>query len=305
MHCHICDSKKQRFFMKKDGHILYRCSNCQLVFVWPQPSERYLSREVYSATSIYQSHRQKNLDGVAENRKHKNVFTCIQKHLSNKNTKNAKLRLLDVGCSNGVFLYHAQKRGFESYGVELNERTARIAQRNGLTVFQGTLTDAKYGADFFDIVFLGDILEHVPNPAMLLIECRRVLKRGGILIVSTPNTDCFWSKATLLLYKFFKIPWSTAEPPYHLWQFSLGNLKYLLSKVSLHFLGVEFGRPPTLKYELGSLHLWGKFKKEKNIKNFLRMLFGFSLYTILYGIDILSSLFKKKDFSMTLIYNKA
>jgi len=294
MPCFICNTQTE-YFLKKDGYIYRMCATCGLVFVCPQPKEEYLADEVYSEKAGYQKHRKKV---AAKENQH------IKKILDFLNKNNIAGKLLDVGCSNGDFLYFAKQRGFEPYGVELNEFTAKVAQSRGLNIKKGTLKGARYADNFFDVIFLGDIIEHVRDPRELLVECKRALKTGGMLIISTPNLDSFWAKATFKLYTWFNIPWSVLTPPHHLFQFSENNLKQLLDDSGFTSMATWFRRPPTLKYELGSLHLWGKWRREKTFKNFLFMFSAFAVYTKVYILDLLITPFKKKDFGMILCSKK-
>ena len=293
MNCPICNSSTA-FFLQKDGFSYQRCLSCGLVFVHPQPAEKHLHEEVYSEKAGYQKGRKKNLSDTQESPHMKKILNFLMRN-------NIHGKLLDVGCSSGVFLYYAKKRGFETYGVELNELTAHIAIANGLNIKIGTLKSAQYADNCFDVIFLGDIIEHVPSPQELISECKRILKQGGVLIISTPNLDSFWARATFPLWKWFKIPWSVLTPPHHLFQFSEDNLKKFLQDNDFTPTATWFRRPPTLKYELGSLHLWGGFKREKTVGNALFMLFAFTAYALLYFIDVLITLLKKKDFGMVAI----
>ncbi|MBI2108845.1 MAG: class I SAM-dependent methyltransferase [Parcubacteria group bacterium] len=294
MNCLICNNKTA-FFVEKDRYGYQKCPACGLVFVNPQPDERHLQEEVYSKKAGYQKHRKKL--AVKESRHIKKILNYLQKTVSNG-------KLLDVGCSNGDFLFFAKQRGFETYGVEINELTAEIARSRELNVKQGTLKDAHYADNFFDTVFLGDIIEHVKNPKELLVESHRVLKSTGVLVISTPNLDSFWAKTTFKLYKRFNISWSVLTPPHHLFQFSEDNLKQFLTQNGFTPMTAWFRRPPTLLYELGSLHLWGKWKRQKTLKNFFFMFFAFGAYVKLYVLDILITPWKEKDFGMILCSKK-
>ena len=296
IHCHICGQKTE-YFLEKDGFSFQRCLSCGLVFVHPQPEEKHLHEEVYSKKAGYQKHKKKDLSNLNES-------THIKKILDFLGSGDVGRKLLDVGCSSGEFLFFAKKRGFETHGVELNPLTAEIARANGLNVRQGTLEGAHFEDTFFDVVFLGDIIEHVPIPRELLGECRRIVKRGGVLVISTPNLDCFWARATFMLWEWFSMPWSVLTPPHHLFQFREDNLKMLLKELGFHDFVVWYRRPPTLKYELGSLHLLGKWKREKTLGNLFFMLFSFVVYTKLYGVDILVTPFKKKDCGMIVVSQK-
>jgi SAM-dependent methyltransferase len=96
-------------------------------------------------------------------------------------------RLLDVGCSSGAFLLTARKLGLNTTGVEPSAEAAETARRAGLNVFTGFLDGARFSDASFDAATLIEVIEHLRDPRSLLVECRRVLKPGGILLVTTPN----------------------------------------------------------------------------------------------------------------------
>lgn len=99
-------------------------------------------------------------------------------------------RVLDVGCATGIFLDGMHRTGWEVQGVEPSASAARYAQeRLGLPVFCGRLDEAAFPNASFDAVTLWDVLEHVHDPPAVLREIRRVLRPGGLLVMSLPNPD--------------------------------------------------------------------------------------------------------------------
>jgi SAM-dependent methyltransferase len=294
--CTICETESP-FLLKKDGYDLYRCPTCALVFVYPQPKDDFLKDKVYSYESGYQSNKKGIYTDKPKDKKTEQTFYTLE-DLGVEGT------LLDVGCSNGEFMHYAQLQGFTAYGVELNRRTAEIAKENGFNVYNGYLKDAGYADEFFDVVYLGDVIEHVTNPHDLIKECSRILKKGGVMVISTPNLDCPWPKSTFWLYKLFKIPWSSVTPPYHLHQFSFGNLYRLMRCYHFSLVDQFFLRPPRLAYELGSLHLLKRVKQTKLPFTFFYMIFAYVLYAAFYLWDILITPFKTKDFAMVVTYKK-
>lgn len=294
--CHICNSNSN-FLLRKDDYDEYLCSRCGLSFVYPQPNENWLKTNVYSADVGYQRNKSADLSKDKPGKRYGRVLGFISK-------EKAGGKLLDVGCSTGQFMYWAKNSGFDCKGVEINKRTAEVAKQNSFQVFNGFLKDAPFEKKSFDVIFLGDVIEHVNNPRLFLDQALSFLKEDGLLVISTPNVNCFWSKYTLFLYKVFKIPWSSATPPHHLFQFSFENLNRLTEEFGLRNAKTYFLPPPSLRYELGSLHLLKRWKTKKSIPNFLFMIFSYIFYTKAYFLNLLVYFFAKKDFQMSAIYKR-
>ncbi len=99
-------------------------------------------------------------------------------------------RLLDVGCALGYFLGCCDQHGLETYGIEVDEDSLEKAKKETCAAL--FLRDVNKGLalfekDFFDYVTAFDVIEHLDDPAFFLKECLRILKGGGLLIVTTPN----------------------------------------------------------------------------------------------------------------------
>lgn len=105
------------------------------------------------------------------------------------------IRLLDVGCSSGAFLISACKLGFRAEGVEPSIDAAQTARRAGLSVFTGFLQEARFPDASFDAVTLIEIIEHLRDPLALLKECARILRPGGVLLATTPNSHSWTARA--------------------------------------------------------------------------------------------------------------
>jgi len=99
-------------------------------------------------------------------------------------------RLLDVGCATGIFLDGMRRFGWRVQGVEPSQSAANYArERFGLDVFGGRLADAGFADQSFDAITLWDVLEHVHEPRAVLHEVARILRPGGLLVLSLPNPD--------------------------------------------------------------------------------------------------------------------
>lgn len=96
-------------------------------------------------------------------------------------------RLLDVGCSVGLFLELARDSGWEAEGVEASKWSAAQARDRGLSVHNQVFEEVRLPEASFDVVCFWDVLEHVPSPRLVLERAHRILRPGGVLVVSTPN----------------------------------------------------------------------------------------------------------------------
>lgn len=94
-------------------------------------------------------------------------------------------RLLDFGCGNGSFMKAAREAGFAAFGVEHSERgAANLAARTGLDI-ASLQTRLRDGATF-DVIHLGDVLEHLPEPAAVLRELEGLLAPRGVFFIEGP-----------------------------------------------------------------------------------------------------------------------
>ncbi len=117
----------------------------------------------------------------------------------------ASLRILDVGCSRGNFLAAGAKLGFHMEGVEPAPGIATAARAQGLLVHTGLLADIRLPPASFDAITLFEVIEHLREPVPLLRECHRVLKSGGLLVLSTGNTASWTVAAMQERWDYFQI----------------------------------------------------------------------------------------------------
>lgn len=97
-------------------------------------------------------------------------------------------RLLEIGCSAGMFLWHARKFVKEAVGIDYDGNSAKFAARKcGCRTYSTEVekTDLKPGS--FDLICLFQTLEHVKNPADFILSLKKYLKSGGIMAIEVPN----------------------------------------------------------------------------------------------------------------------
>ena len=135
--------------------------------------------------------------------------------------------LLEVGCGSGRFLNRMRGLGWAVEGVEFDPvAAARIEEKYGIPVAVGSLPELRYAQDKYDVVAMSQVIEHVHDPVALLKECRRVLRPGGRLVLSTPNT-------LSVAHRLYGRSWRGLEPPRHLHIFSPAALENVARRCGL------------------------------------------------------------------------
>jgi 2-polyprenyl-3-methyl-5-hydroxy-6-metoxy-1,4-benzoquinol methylase len=140
------------------------------------------------------------------------------------------LDILDVGCGSGINSAALAAKGHRLHGVDLSEAGIEKYRRRG---FDGRVCDIESGLDYpdasFDLVFCSEVIEHMTSPEILAAEMSRVLKPGGLLVLSTPNS-AFWLYRVLGVFGYTV---SELQHPKHFQFFSRRSLLKLLTNVNL------------------------------------------------------------------------
>jgi len=121
------------------------------------------------------------------------------------NKQAGQVRVLDVGCSRGDFVAAATMLGFDADGVEPAPHIAEAARQAGRRVHTGRLEDQRFADGSFDAVTLFEVIEHLTEPIPLLVEIRRILSPGGILLLSTGNGASWTAELLRERWDYFQI----------------------------------------------------------------------------------------------------
>lgn len=151
-------------------------------------------------------------------------------------------KLLDVGCGAGDFLdafaHYLPK--LKLTGVDISKKAIKAAKKRRIKAdFRVAGADKlPFGAEVFDIVTCFDVVEHVKDPAGMLKEMARVLKRGGVFHTFIPAENNWFSPEGFLI----KIGWRAKEiyggHPQH---YSFPEIKLMLAKSGFLVKKVRWG----------------------------------------------------------------
>jgi 2-polyprenyl-3-methyl-5-hydroxy-6-metoxy-1,4-benzoquinol methylase len=240
--CNFCGATGSAHVFSLKGFDLVRCAGCSLTFIANPPQQHELA-DIYSVgASNYHSEL---LDtGSAQAQRMRLVAA---EHMEFSRPFVGDGQLVDVGCSVGHFLELAAQAGVEARGIEYCKETAQhAATHTGLPVERGSIHDSALAPESCATITMFDVIEHVPDPQADLQAAWRLLKPGGCLILSTPNIDGLFPRAS----RPFARPlgyWPHPEPPHHLYQFSLATLAgkleelgFVVEKVSHRHIALDY-----------------------------------------------------------------
>jgi methionine biosynthesis protein MetW len=124
--------------------------------------------------------------------------------------------ILDVGCGDGTFtaLLKEVSEANEIIGLEISAEAVSMAKQKGINAIQLDIDSKAFPVSdaSIDMVYCGEIIEHLFNTDHLLTEVYRVLKPGGVAIISTPNL-AGWPNRFALLFGYQ--PYPMAASPAH------------------------------------------------------------------------------------------
>ena len=227
MVCPLCKKSRTHILTRvlRDGSKgdVYLCPVCELGILNVKDTEQEL-KKFYA-----QEYRKKrSLTSYAEPER---LFTIYSKFQSDrlrllKPYFSKKKRLLEVGCSAGMFLFHAKKEVKEVVGIDYDESSAHYAAKKcGCTVYTTEISKTPLTKHSFDSIVAFQTLEHVRDPEAFITELTEYLAPGGVIAIEVPNLYD-------VLAHVYDLPhhWKFFYHRAHLWYFTQKSLESLMKK---------------------------------------------------------------------------
>lgn len=237
------DTPSNDGFTKHSFHYDH-CGACGTLYVNPRPDPAELLR-YYAQSDSQRFWVEDVLKTTGEKRKEQimlpnieRIEQIIQEFSLTPNT------VLDVGCSNGIFLKEWKKRypDTDLLGIEPGEEAAQKSRAAGITIFEGFVEEeAEKDEACGDLVTCFEVLEHVQDPLKFAQSLSKVTKPGGTAVITCLGADGFdiqllWDQAKAIM------------PPYHLNFLSVDGMRTMFSKAG--FDEVEVRTPGRLDVEI-------------------------------------------------------
>lgn len=180
--CPVCNESKSTLLFQKSGGRYVECTECSMVYLNPSLKQEFL-------TQYYRENHGEQANTVESDLSFYN--TLYNQGLNSILSLESGNKILDIGCSSGVFLDQARNRGLETFGIELNNRERMICEKKGHKVFDKMIQEMDFDqtTTTFDIVTMWDVYEHVKSPKETLLTIRDKLSPNGVFFVQVPSSD--------------------------------------------------------------------------------------------------------------------
>ena len=207
--CIICHSNQLIELPEYKKACLVKCNNCNFVFAKKKPLVEDLIKHYFNYP------RYTDISFITKKR-YDALLDSFEKYRKTNN-------IIDLGCSNGLFLQCAKERGWNVYGTEFAEECIEYCMRKGITVFKSDQLPTELFNIKFDIVTSFEVIEHINNPNEEMELVTSLLRSGGIFYFTTPN---FNSISRFIL----KEKWNIIEYPEHLSYYTSKTIHSLMKK---------------------------------------------------------------------------
>jgi SAM-dependent methyltransferase len=249
--CIICNSNKfinsfpYKTSFNKKVFFYKKCLNCKFVFIDPIPDKSDLKK-------MYENDRyHKNFYNLKNDNEYKKNYVFLKKFIKHGD------HILDYGCGYGHFLRQIPN-GIKKTGVEFNRDVVEFCKKKIKKTKFMTVNQFKTHNKKFEVIHLGDVLEHLIDPINFLNDIKKKLRKNGIIFISGPlERNISLVNYSFLVFGYFKNKifknFVGNFTPYHIFFCNYKNKKKMLSRFRdlkiLKFEIYETGFP----YSMGNI----------------------------------------------------
>lgn len=190
--CYYCQKKSYgKKFISWDKTQFFLCSKCDCASKKPSKKD-YIYEENYWYKIVDPDGKERNLLNE-KNFKVKNWYGGIINYINDNFEKDSKV--LDIGCGLGHLISSIDNK-FEKYALDISKFSINYINNNYSNIITqcSAFNERLYEKDFFDVVVAYHVIEHMNDPYIFIKNIKNILKKGGILIIGTPNRSCIVEK---------------------------------------------------------------------------------------------------------------
>ena len=236
--CVVCDDphvklwskcKDYEYLSQEDEYTYFKCDSCKTIFIDPMPISKI--SEIYPPNYYSFADVKENLAMNIKAFLDKLLFKKVLKRISGDSVK-----VLDVGGGSGWLLNTIRDidpRVDFTQVVDIDSNAKDLAIKNGHNYFQGTIEEYD-GDQKFDLVLMLNLVEHISDPRNTLNKIEKMLNKGGLILIKTPNIESLDARLYQNSY------WGGLHCPRHWILFSQNSFRHLLKDSNLNINYVKY-----------------------------------------------------------------
>ena len=225
--CPVCNCKQTHFALRVKDHSvsqeyfdIFECPQCSLRFTKDAPPEEKIGHYYQSENYISHSNTRK---GIVNSLYHtvRNHTLSTKFNLIKKATALKKGHHLDIGAGTGAFVQYMNTHGWESEGIEPDEKAREQALTHHATSLLPAESFETILPETQDAITMWHVLEHVHDLYPYLQQIKNILKPQGLVFIAVPNYTSYDAVK-------YGTNWAAYDVPRHLYHFSPASMQWLL-----------------------------------------------------------------------------
>lgn len=255
---------------------IYLCTSCNSSFALPRVDVQEIYNSIYTQTEIvpgydryykYANEILKYNNPLEYLTNVESTYWSVAKALDKITSNKQSEKILEIGSGLGYLTYSLKKAGYDILGLDISEEAVSASKRKfgDFYICQDIFNYNKTHANYYDIIILTEVIEHVENPLEFISEIIKLLKPLGSIILTTPNKSLFPKE----------VIWKTDLPPIHYWWLSEDSIERLCLNLNMKFQFINFSEYYSKNYQ--SLNI--KTYKKDNFRSPILNIHGKRLRT--------------------------
>ncbi len=248
MNCPLCNNqipivigdpitnRKAARFIRQDYKVV-KCNQCEFYFVSPK-----IDLSIEEWAQLYGN----EYFLVLNKWYNKQRITDVQIRIKKMSKLNgiSNVNFLDLGCGEGLALIESHQKNWNTFGSDISDNRVDGAKQKGITFNLGDIFNARYPDNFFDLVHMDSVLEHVINPVEYLKELNRITRKNSVIYIGVPNEDSLFDNFRQFLFKYTGKSKLSAkirpfETPFHINGFTKKSLEIIANLAGLEVIEIK------------------------------------------------------------------
>jgi SAM-dependent methyltransferase len=251
----VLKSTNKAGFQAPEIFRIWHCLHCNTAFAMPRTDTDNLYELIYKhAESIRGYNNYLKLYREIKSKKkplrylvsNSLIFWAVV-HILKKKKISKTDNILEVGTGFGYLTYALHEAGYNALGLDISEEAINKAIQyfGNYYIHADVLKYADIHPESMNVIVLTEVIEHIEAPMEFIRALVKLLKKGGHIILTTPNKSYYPVDAV----------WSSENPPVHCWWFSEDSMIYIAQELdlSLEFLDYSESYQARMSKEFSSV----------------------------------------------------